>query len=160
MKVEYINPFIESVYDLFSTMLGCEAKRGNIGLAKPGGALREITALIGLSGRAKGTVAISFPEATALAMVGRLLGTEMETIDETISDALGEMVNIVAGGAKAKIHNDNGEAPIELSLPNVIQGGEYSVDYPSHTTWLDVPFSSELGSFNLRVTFRMDKKGE
>ncbi len=160
MKVEYINPFIESVYDLFSTMLGCQAKRGDIALAKPGGALQEITALIGLSGRARGTVALSFPEPTALAMVGRLLGVEMDTVDETIADALGEMVNIVAGGAKAKLANENGGSPIDLSLPNVIQGSNYCVDYPSHTTWLDVPFSSELGSFSLRVTFQMDKKGE
>lgn len=160
MKVEYINPFIESVYDLFSTMLGCRAQRGSVALATPGGASREITALIGLSGRARGTIALSFPEPTALAMVGRLLGMEMETVDETISDALGEMVNIVAGGAKAKFTTENGETPIDLSLPNVVWGNNYHVDYPSQTTWLEVPFSSELGSFNMRVTFEMDRKGE
>jgi chemotaxis protein CheX len=93
-------------------------------------------------------------------MVSRLLGVEMDSLDATISDALGEMVNIVAGGAKAKFSNENGGPPIDLSLPNVIQGSNYCVDYPSHTTWLDVPFSSELGAFNLRVTFQLDKKGE
>ena len=160
MKVEYINPFIESVYDLFSTMLGCQAKRGNVGLARGHVSDREITALIGLSGRARGTVALSFPEETALAMAGRLLGMEMEVVDETISDALGEMVNIVAGGAKAKFTNDNGGPPIDLSLPNVVKGHNYSVDYPSQATWLDVPFSSELGAFNLRVTFEVKTEEE
>ena len=33
MKVEYINPFIESVYELFETMLNSEAKKGEVGLA-------------------------------------------------------------------------------------------------------------------------------
>ena len=160
MKVEYINPFIQSVYDLFSTMLGCQAKRGNVALAKSGGSSQEITALIGLSGQARGTVAISFPESTALSMVERLLGIEMEAIDETVSDALGEMVNIVAGGAKAKFTQENGGPPIDLSLPNVIKGGNYSVDYPSQATWLAVPFSSELGAFSLRVTFEIKSKEE
>jgi len=160
MKVEYINPFIEGVYDLFSTMLDCQAKRGSIGLAKQGIGSHEITALIGLSGPARGTVALLFPEETAMAMVGRLLGMELTDADETLSDALGEMVNIVAGGAKAKFCDHNNGTPIDLSLPNVVKGLNYTVEYPSQTTWLNVPFSSELGSFSLRVTFQMEKKGE
>lgn len=37
MKVEYINPFIDGVRELFTTMLGCESQRGEVGLAMHGG---------------------------------------------------------------------------------------------------------------------------
>ena len=156
MKVEYINPFIESTYDLFSTMLSSKAIRGDVGLAKPDANPRDIMALIGLSGMARGMVALAFPVDTALNMVNRLLGTQIRIIDDTVSDAIAEMVNIVAGGAKAKIRTDM-EKPIDLSLPTVVRGNNYHVDYPSGSVWLEVPFNSDLGSFTLRVTFEMEK---
>jgi len=159
MDVGYINPFIEGVQHLFSTMFGCEVKRGQIGFAPGGGKPREITALIGLSGLACGTVAMSFPVATALALVGKLLGTETRVVDETVSDGIAELVNIVAGHAKAKFPQAE-TYPVDLSLPTVIRGNSYTVDYPSQARWLDVPFTSDLGSFSLRVTLKMDKKHE
>lgn len=155
MKVEYINPFIESVFELFSTMLSAEARRGEVNVCRGSGTAREITGLIGLSGPARGTVALSFPTGTALAMCSRLLGMETLVVDETVSDAVAELVNIVAGSAKAKLKVANGE-PIDLSLPTVVRGSCYSVDYPSKVMWLEVPFTSDLGPFSLRVTFEMN----
>ncbi len=156
MKVEYINPFIESTYDLFATMLSSKAVRGDVGLVKDAENPRDIMALIGLSGMARGMVALAFPVATALNMVNRLLGTEIRTVDDTVSDAIAEMVNIVAGGAKAKLNTGN-EKPIDLSLPTVVRGKHFNVDYPTGSMWLEVPFESDLGSFTLRVTFEMGK---
>lgn len=150
MKVEYINPFINSVYNLFSTMLNAEVKRGEVGIARDAQTPRHITALIGISGHARGTISISFPNHTALAMVGRMLGQDLKVMDDSVTDGISEIVNIVAGRAKAKFDFD---PPLELSLPTVIRGNSYSVDYPSKTTWLQVPFTSDLGDFTLRVTF-------
>lgn len=152
MKVEYINPFIESVYELFSKMLSSKATRGDIGLCRGEGNPRDIMALIGLSGPARGTVALAFPTPTALAMASRLVGMDIRVMDETVSDAVAELVNIVAGSAKAKF-NGKGGTPIDLSLPTVVRGNSYSIDYPSTAVWLEVAFSSDLGPFNLRVTF-------
>lgn len=87
-------------------------------------------------------------------MVSKLLDVETKVVDNTVSDAVAEMVNIIAGSAKAKFVTDEGQ-PIQLSLPTVVRGSSYHVDYPSKSVWLDVPFTSELGSFNLRVTFEM-----
>jgi chemotaxis protein CheX len=112
-------------------------------------------ALIGLSGMARGMVTLAFPVDTALNMVNNLLGTEIRVVDDTVSDAIAEMVNIVAGGAKAKLSSDL-EKPIDLSLPTVVRGNSYNVDYPSGSVWIEVPFDSDLGSFALRVTFEME----
>lgn len=159
MKVEYINPFIESTYDLFNTMLSSTAKRGDVGIAADdAGANTDITALIGLSGYAKGMVALSFPKATALTMCGQLLGSEQSEVDDTVSDAMAELVNIIAGGAKAKFPLTDGNM-IDLSLPTVVRGSGYKVDYPSGSVWLEVPFDSELGAFTLRVTFSFESDG-
>ena len=121
---------------------------------------RDIMAIIGLSGLARGTVALSFPVHTALAIVNALLGTQaadrIRTVDDTVSDAIAETVNIVAGGAKAKFKIGDGP-PIELSLPTVIRGGDFKVDYPSGSVWLEVPFDSDLGPFTMRLTSELEK---
>ena len=158
MKIEYINPFIESVHNLFNMMFNCNVERGEIGVAKDSSVAHELTALIGLSGPARGTIALSFPAETAIAMVGKMVGIEASELDETVTDGIGEIVNIVAGSAKSKFVIGGG-IPIDLSLPNVVSGKDYRIEYPSQTTWLEVPFDSDLGIFSLRVTFEMDKKG-
>ncbi len=153
MKVEYINPFIESVVEVFGTMLETDVARGDVGVSRSGSSNpRDIMALIGLSGPARGTVALSFPTATALALVRKLLGMETAVVDDTVSDGVAEIVNMVAGSAKAKLTSGGGP-PIDLSLPTVVRGRNFEVEYPTKSVWLEVAFQSSLGDFSLRVTF-------
>ena len=155
MKVEYINPFIESVYNLFTSTLKSEAKRGDVGFEQAGVDKSEIVAIIGIGGGLRGTIAISFPESSALAIVNRFLETDLKEIDATVSDGIAEFVNIVAGGAKAKLCAD---PPATLSLPTVVRGNNFNVEHPSKAAWLKIPFTSEFGPFVLRVTFDLLKK--
>jgi len=155
MKVEYINPFVESVTELFRTMLHATVTRGTVHLSNGIGEPRNLIALIGLTGTVRGTVALHLPVNTALKMVNSLLGTENSAIDQTVADGVSEVVNIIAGGAKAKFPNADQE-PLKLSLPTLVRGSNVEIDYPSHAIWLDVPFTSDLGPFSLRVTFEED----
>lgn len=152
LRAEYVNPFLESVYSLCTTMLSSKVKRGQPGLSDGSKRAREVMALIGLSGAVRGTIGLSIPETTAMAMSGRLLMTEVAAMDETVSDAISELVNIIAGNAKAKLSEQVG-VTLDLTLPTVISGDEYRVYSPSKAIWLEVPFSSDLGDFSLRVTF-------
>lgn len=156
MKTEWINPFVESVYSLCGTMLACGVERGQLSRANGETAGGDITALIGLSGMARGMVALSFPSGTARAMVGRLLSIGEEEIEESVNDGVAELVNIVAGSAKAKFSSGSGSDIISLGLPTVIHGGSQIIGCPSQSTWLDVPFSSDLGPFSLRITFELE----
>ena len=156
MKLKYIKPFIESVYDFFVMMLNSKAEKGEIGLRGVERATYEITSLIGLSGVARGSVALSFPLDTAVGIANRLLGSDYRDLNKQVTDAVAESVNIVAGSAKSKFFKGAGR-PIDLSLPNVVIGKNYTVSYPSMSVWLEVPFSSELGAFSMRVTFEMNE---
>jgi chemotaxis protein CheX len=152
-KVEYINPFIESVGELFTTMLAARASRGKPEVAGDEADPTEVTALIGWSGPARGTVALALPEKTAMSVAERLLSIEMTEMTDDVLDAVSEVVNIIAGGAKAKFSEQQGIGTIDLSLPTVVCGGSYDVQHPSQATRIEVPFESDLGPFCLRVTF-------
>lgn len=108
-------------------------------------------ALIGLTGSITGTVAISFPLNTALAIVNRMLGSALGQADGTVIDGVAEFVNIVAGSAKKRL-TDEDAPPVTLTLPTVVSGSDYSVFNPAKSTWIEVPFESDLGPFTMRVT--------
>src|SRR5437016_8254486 len=106
MDVKYINPFIESVGELFTMMLSCDATMGKVQVADPAIINGEIIALIALNGAIRGTVALVFPVPTALSIAGRLTGEHIRRYDNSVNDAVAELVNIVAGASKAKL-SDN-----------------------------------------------------
>lgn len=151
MDVKFINPFIESVYETLSTMLKSGAERGKIALSQNKPDVRSIVAVIGMSGSVKGSVALHLPTATAVAAVNRLLDTNLRVVDDLVLDGVAELVNIIAGGAKAKLSLEDMSA-VNLSIPTVIRGRDYRVNYPENATWLEVPFESDIGPFSLRVS--------
>lgn len=152
MKVEYINPFVEGVSNLFTTMLDCDAVRGDVNILQENDPpTQSIVAIIGLSGSVRGCVTMVFPARTAMHLAHKLLGTSINELDQNVMDAMAEMVNVVAGAAKAKL-NDDENSPAQLSLPTVILGRDYRIQHPSWSVWLDIPFNSPLGPFNLCVS--------
>ena len=158
MRPEHINPFIDGVKELLETMLDGTAvvsEMGTVVRHDPPGA---ITALIGLSGPVKGSTALAFPESTATEMARRLLG--MDDVEDMVDDAMAEMVNIVAGSAKSKLSEQIGDEPIQLSLPTMIRGDNFCIQYPSGSTWVEVAFTSDCGPFRLCVTFGSDDFGK
>jgi CheY-specific phosphatase CheX len=156
MNVESINPFIESVGELCKTMLETPVERGKIGVSAGPSMPRELTALIGMTGFFKGTVALAFPTNTAVSLVNKLLGEENKVVNDTVVDGVAEFVNIVGGSAKAKFPIPAGERPVVLTLPIVVRGSDYKVHTARKTAWLEVPFTSALGNFTLRVTLEAD----
>jgi chemotaxis protein CheX len=157
MDVTYINPFLSGVYSVFDTMLGIKVKRGHIAIASETASPETLVALIGLSGPARGTVALHLPKATALNLINNWLTMELADIDQTVSDGIAELVNMIAGQAKVTF-SEEVKTPIDLGLPTVVHGDSYKVQYPSKTTWLEIPFNCDLGAFSLRVTFQLNGK--
>lgn len=155
-KAEYINPFLESVNELFYTMLDCEVTRQELSVKLELEPSLDIVAFIALSGYIRGTVALSFPQKTALAMVGKLYETKMTTVDSMVVDALGEFANVIAAGAQRQLSKGCNKR-IDLGVPTVVRGSSFNVNYPSQATWIEIPFLCELGGFVIRVTI---KKGD
>jgi chemotaxis protein CheX len=155
VDLQYINPFVEGLDSVFKTMLSVQPKRRSVKLSKASDrASASLTTLVGFSGQhVHGVVVLRFPPSTALQLVSRMLSAEIVEVNDEVIDAISEIVNMVAGSAKAKIQCD---PPLELGLPTVVQGSEYKVNYPSGTAWLEVPFESEAGEFTMELTLEIN----
>ena len=149
MRVEYINPFIASLGNAFMTMLGCEVRRGPITLKDDRSPRYDVSGIIGLSGKAIGTVVLSLSEAVALKAASTMLLSEMSQINDDVIDAVGELTNMVAGGAKAELEHYD----LMVSLPNVITGQNHDIRFPSDVPPICVPFDTDWGPLALEVGF-------
>jgi len=149
MRAEYINPFISSLTNAFRTMLGCEVRRREISVKSNHSPRHEISGVIGLSGRAVGTVVLSLSESVALKAASTLLMSEATEINDEVVDAVGELTNVVAGGAKAQL----AEFQLSVSLPNVVTGRGHEVRFPSDVIPICVAFDSDWGSLAVEVGF-------
>lgn len=146
MQVEHINPFVRSLTNAFTTMLGCPVNRGNIFLAKGSRPAHPVSGVIGLSGGAVGMVLLNLSEAVALKAASTMLMCEVTQMSDEVIDAVGELANVVAGAAKAEL----AEYHLSISLPTVVTGDQHEIHFPSNVTPICVPFESEWGPLVLQ----------
>ncbi|MDQ3001950.1 MAG: chemotaxis protein CheX [Fibrobacterota bacterium] len=151
IRVEHINPFIVSNMETFSKMVGVEAKPGKLMLKKDAKLDYDVSGIIGLSGKVIGTVAISFPEATAITVCNKFMSADYANLHDDILDAVGELVNIVAGNAKKGLSDFN----IEISLPTVVMGRNHRIIEPNGALSFVMPFTTSLGAFHMAVSLKI-----
>jgi chemotaxis protein CheX len=105
---------------------------------EPRGAL---TAIVGMGGALCGMTMLRCSRANAAKVASKMLGLDSATDPNAISDALGELCNMVAGNFKAKI-STLAEHCL-LSVPTVITGDDYSMQTAEPVNRLMLAFSYE-----------------
>lgn len=147
MRAEYINPFLTSTASVFSQMLGVTVRRQPPFVGNAYAPPHDVTGIVGLTGKATGTVAVSLPGEMALSVTSALIGECPTSITPQVADAVGELTNMIAGAAKAQLESLN----LNLGLPTVIVGRSTCISFPSSTCPISIPFDSPLGSFTVQV---------
>jgi len=141
MKVEYINPFLRSAITVFRTMLGCELRRARPFVKKGSWPEHEVSGIIGLSGKAKGTVVLSLSREAALNAAEAMLEERPAELNSDVTDAVAELTNIIAGRAKSQLEH----LEMTISLPTIITGKHHCVEFPKDVTPICIPFESDWG---------------
>ncbi len=152
-KVEHINPFLKATVEAFSTMIGMSPTPGKPYLKRGSGISYDVSGVIGLSGDAKGSIVISFPRVTALKVVSAFLGEKIISLNDDVTDAVGELANIIAGSAKKNLNDFN----INISLPTVVLGENHNIFEPKDVLCMIIPFTCEAGNFDVAVNLKSDK---
>lgn len=157
MDVRFINPFIASTKTVFKTMMNTEIAIGKPQIIPANQEqTADVSAVIGLSGDAVGSVVLSLPMHTACNVAGKFAGVEMTRDHPDFSDALGELANMVAGQAKSKFEGLH----VSISLPSVIIGTEHVVSQSRAKPRLALPCTSDLGHFSVEVVMVIEKKAQ
>lgn len=144
---DWVDPFCTAVTSVFDQMIGTPVALQRASSADQLAVLLDITAVIGFSGETTGLVALTLPHATALGVAEALLGERHSQFDEQVADALGELLNMIAGAAKAHLPTNRPS----LGLPTVVTGANSTIAFPSKACPTQLQFQSAMGHFALYI---------
>ncbi len=148
-----IKPFVQSVQNVFSTMLQLPLTIGEPAIKNDDEPTFDVSGIIGMSGEVVGSVVLSFPQETAERVVALFTGLPPEDVGDNLPDAVGELVNMVSGGAKGQFK----DRKVSISCPSVVLGKNHTVARPKDVPCIMIPCESDCGAFAVEVALQ-DRK--
>jgi chemotaxis protein CheX len=134
----YRSDLTQIVESVFQTMLHLEVAQVDV-IWEP--APDVITGAIYFAGTWKGAVLLECTRPQAYELTHRLMGIDTPAnINDDVRDAMGEMANMLAGNLKSVLPHG-----IDLSMPSVVEGADYTLRVCGGSLIDRMPFSSELG---------------
>ncbi len=118
----------------------------------PDTAVYDLSGVIGFTGDIVGNCALRVSAETAQEAINRLAGETVESPSE-VADGMGELVNMIAGNAKASLQ----DFTVTLAFPDVIRGKGHEIGFHRHPALIQVYFSSEIGDLTMIVAFSEPK---
>jgi chemotaxis protein CheX len=151
MRADLAQPFLLAAKGVLEQELGGDVGRGQIKVEKGDFSAGEVTAVIGVTGALSGAVMYRMSEATALAIVGHMMGRKFEELDALARSGVGELGNVITGRAGVLLERAGVRA--EIAPPMLIcgRGGLMSsLEIPR----LMVPLHTGEGDIDLQVALR------
>ena len=146
----YITAFIAATQNVFQTMLRQEVSFGKPMPGRLPHLASDISGIIGMTGDVMGTVVLSLPTDSAVKIVESFVGSALDPNSEDFADAIGELVNMISGNAKAKFDGQE----VRISCPSVVIGKGHSVQQPSDALCISIPCESSCGGFSVDVSIK------
>lgn len=156
MDPAFVEAFTFSIENFFSTMILAPVEIAPPSVLNPADEHHDVSGIIGLSGEVTGSVVVSFPIATAEALVTRFAGTPIAHSDEDFTDAIGEVTNMIAGGAKSNFPH----TAVSISCPSVVVGPGHKVFRRHDLPVVCFACNSELGKFGVQVTMKVNDQSD
>lgn len=151
IDVQFINPFLTSTMNVLEVQAKTKSTPGKMSLKQDNSKYHgDISGVIGLISDAfNGSVVISFPEATFLKIMSRMLGEEFKVLTKDLTDGAAEITNMIFGGAKVTL-NERGYG-IKTAIPSVVTGKDHTVQSLTTGPQVVIPFSTDVGDFYIEI---------
>jgi chemotaxis protein CheX len=154
-KLDQLLPsFLDSTREVFETMVFMPITAGNITSKSPGGPFGAVSGTISLTGEdVTGTLSLIFEMPLATAIFRSMMGMDKASPvnSQELNDIVGELANMVAGGAKSRLQ-DKG-VHFKIGLPTVVVGNNHYLDPPKEVATAIATISGSEGSFYLELSF-------
>lgn len=145
IDTQFIQPFINATLNVLETMAFTKAHSEPAYLKNEKTAKGDVSGVIGLTGDSSGSLSVSFPEKSILAIVSNMFGEELTEVDEEIKDAVGEITNMISGQARQELE-DMGMS-LESAIPTVISGRDHTIKHITSYPILAITFVLDEGEF-------------
>ena len=94
MRVEYINPFVETAFNILQEVLGGEVRRGDLYLKSTSMPVMGVAALVGLAGDVEGRVLFDMTMETAMNIASTMNGEKLTEFDALAKATVTELAKV------------------------------------------------------------------
>jgi chemotaxis protein CheX len=153
MDVTLVNPFVEGALHILDTTAFVKVKPDPPFLKKDTRHHGDISGILDISGDLKGSAAISFSENCILGIVSAMFGEDMTEMNDEITDAVGEISNMVAGHVTTKIAEL--DKKVKVQFVEVCEGADKKFEHIKHGGHILVlPFRTTKGKMVIEVCYK------
>lgn len=158
MDAEYINPFLLAAKNVLETMAQTKVRPMKPKLKQEKTTYGEVTGIIGMvSNELQGSMVISFSKVCILKVVANMLMEPVKPdIDGDIVDAVGEITNMICGGAKAELGKKG--IKFDLATPTMVVGKDIEIKSYTDSPIIVIPFETDAGDFVIEANLSKRKK--
>jgi chemotaxis protein CheX len=155
MKMELIQPFINSADAVLAESLQCETRVGDVSMEEETYRRHGIAALIEISGDIEGRIILDTDHRTAMHIAQHLAGGEIEASTDLVGETVCEVANMVIGNAVTSL-NDQGFR-FKIAPPEV-HTSEQGLSGSEETEALVMCFETSKGSVFMNIAMRYNRR--
>jgi chemotaxis protein CheX len=151
VKVAFVNPFLQAASEVLESELGGDSERGELRLHRSAVTTDEVTAIVGVTGTLTGLVLYSMNEATARAILSRMMRQDFSEFDALAQSGIGELGNVITG--RAGVLLSEAGYPSNITPPAVVVGTGTMVT-TLELNRLVLPLHTEVGNLEIQIVLR------
>jgi chemotaxis protein CheX len=158
MDVKYINPFLNGTLEVLKKMAFIDAVPGKPHVKTDGTAIGDVSGIIGITGDALGSLALSFSEKCICKIASNMLGEEFHEVTRDIIDVTGEITNMISGASRTQMEKMG--MSVYAAIPTVVSGANHTITHILKSPSIVIPFSTPDGIFVIDVCIRTVEESE
>ncbi|MBF0118154.1 MAG: chemotaxis protein CheX [Desulfobacterales bacterium] len=109
----------------------------------------DVSSVVGLTGIKNGAISISFEKACILKVVSNMFGEDMKELDASVSDAVGEIANMISGQARRDLEGMG--FLLHGAIPTVFIGSNHEITHITDGPKIAIPFTVDNSKFTFEV---------
>jgi chemotaxis protein CheX len=155
MKMELIQPFINSADAVLAQSMQSETRIGDVSMEEEAYRRKGVAALVEIAGDIEGRIILDTDAATAMQIAKHLAGGDIEPSDGLVRETVCELANMVIGNAVTSL-NDQGFR-FKISPP-AAHTAEQGLSGSEDTEALVMCFETAKGSVFMNIAMRYNRR--
>lgn len=151
-RADILEPFVEAARDVLAQELGTEVTPGRLSLANGAATTLDVTVVIGITGRLTGIAVYGMPADMAKAIVGKMMGEQVDELDDLALSGVAEMGNVITGHATTLLAGMGLVCDITPPMLLVGAGSRLST---INIQRLVIPLATEYGTMQAQVAIKV-----
>jgi chemotaxis protein CheX len=158
MDVKFINPFLYGTIEVLEKMASIKPVAGKPFIKTDDTAYGDVSGIIGMTGDAIGSLALTFNEECIIYITNKMLGENHTELNKEVLETAGELTNIISGAARKMMEKDN--LKVFAAIPTIIFGRGHTLRHIIKGPSIVLPFQTEKGKFVIDVCLKSQVKKE